>query len=314
MVSETPSLENLELVRVLSRSRYPILLVKDSLSSNLFVTKLYPHLKGGISHGFLNETNLLDLSHPNIIEAVSSHRQLKLDCVPQLSNVSGLLLNYASKGDLCELLFSSKTALTDGAIRTIFGQILDGLNYLHNQGKPTIFLNENYQVKIADFDQSVIIDDGAPSSKGTPGYRAPEVLNGNCENPVAADIFSLGVILFNLKSRVPPYAEGKLFKGKDLYDELIKDDNSEFWKIHEKAQNDDIFFSESFKSLIKRMLAPNPQDRPTFFSESFKSLIKRMLAPNPQDRPTLAEIKKSEWFSQTEMLTQDGLAEELSML
>ena len=123
MVSETPSLENLELVRVLSRSRYPILLVKDSLSSNLFVTKLYPHLKGGISHGFLNETNLLDLSHPNIIEAVSSHRQLKLDCVPQLSNVSGLLLNYASKGDLCELLFSSKTALTDGAIRTIFGQI-----------------------------------------------------------------------------------------------------------------------------------------------------------------------------------------------
>jgi len=298
MVSETPSLENLELVRVLSRSRYPILLVKDSLSSNLFVTKLYPHLKGGISHGFLNETNLLDLSHPNIIEAVSSHRQLKLDCVPQLSNVSGLLLNYASKGDLCELLFSSKTALTDGAIRTIFGQILDGLNYLHNQGiahmdlKPdNIFLNENYQVKIADFDQSVIIDDGAPSSKGTPGYRAPEVLNGNCENPVAADIFSLGVILFNLKSRVPPYAEGKLFKGKDLYDELIKDDNSEFWKIHEKAQNDDIFFSESFKSLIKRMLAPNPQDR-----------------------PTLAEIKKSEWFSQTEMLTQDGLAEELSML
>lgn len=74
-----------------------------------------------------------------------------------------------------------------------------------------ILLDENFQPKIADFDQSINIEDGPPTSKGTNGYRAPEVVNQGYIDPILADIFSLGVILFVLKSKVPPYAEGKLF-------------------------------------------------------------------------------------------------------
>ena len=46
---------------------------------------------------------------------------------------------------------------------------------------------------------------GSPTFNGTFAYRAPELLRGGAASP-AADVYSLGVTLWQLRSRAPPYA------------------------------------------------------------------------------------------------------------
>lgn len=295
--SEESDPENLVLVRVLNRSRYPVLLMQQPTGSMVCVTKLFPITSGNISRAYLSEANLLNFSHSNIIQIYACYPQLRLECLPQANSVSGVLMEYAPNGDICELLSSAERHLSEAAIRTLFLQLLDALEYLHLQGfahmdiKPdNLLLSKDFTLKLADFDQLSSLQDTSKRAKGTPGYRAPEVKDQTYQNLVAADIFSAGVVLFVLKSRVPPFAEGKLSKGVDLYQELIKENNEKFWKAHSKVQQDY-----------------------TLFSESFKELIKKMLALRPEERPSISEIRKSEWCCGPK-LDQHDLAEELSRL
>jgi serine/threonine protein kinase len=77
--------------------------------------------------------------------------------------------------------------LGENEARKIFQQIIFGLEYLHTQQiahrdlKPeNILLDEENNVKIADFGLSNIMRDGIflYSSCGSPNYAAPELING----------------------------------------------------------------------------------------------------------------------------------------
>lgn len=290
---------SLKLVKVLCSSRFPVILVEDSVFSQIFVLKLFPLYEGNtITRAFLHETSVLNLApHPNLIRIHCAFPKFSLAGeTPQDSSISAVLMEYADNGDLCRLLKTAPCNLSEEAVRTLFHQLVDGLEFLHSQGlahldiKPdNLMLGEDFTLKIGDFDQITMIEHAYTPSKGTPGYRAPEVRNQQCFNLPAADIFSAGVVLFAMKSRVPPFAEGKLSKCLDLYQELYRE-NSRFWEIHCKAQND-----------------------AQFFSESFKDLFIQMLHPYPEKRPTIMEIRNSEWFNGP-ILDQKSLKEELTRL
>lgn len=109
--------------------------------------------------------------------------------------------------------------------------------------------------------------------RGTRNYRSPEVKKGENINPWAADIYSLGVILFALKAGTLPYIEEKLIKGFDLFDILINDSEC-FWKVYEQVQ-----------------------DTKVEFEQSFKELFSAMVDVEPEKRPTLQDIKSSEWYN-----------------
>jgi serine/threonine protein kinase len=295
MSSITLESARLNLAKVLSKSRFPVLLVEDKDFPQSYALKLFPMSKGSLPTSFLNEILVLNLEHDNLIELQSAFPQFSLESnSSQPSSISAILMEYALHGDLCNLLRTASKDLSEEAVRTLFHQLLDGLEYLHSQGlahldlKPdNLLLGEDFTLKIGDFDQVTPIQDSCTTSKGTPGYRAPEVKRQTCKNLCAADIFSAGVVLFIMKSRVPPYAEGKLFA---LYNELIKEKNSRFWEIHCQAKKDK-----------------------QFFSESFKDLFTQMLQPVPENRPSISEIKKSEWYNGP-TLDQKSLKEELSRL
>jgi serine/threonine protein kinase len=77
--------------------------------------------------------------------------------------------------------------LTENESRKIFQQIIFGLEYLHAHQvahrdlKPeNILLDEENNVKIADFGLSNIMHDGRflYSACGSPNYAAPELING----------------------------------------------------------------------------------------------------------------------------------------
>ena len=153
--------------------------------------------------------------------------------------------------------------------RRIFQQIIFGVEYLHTHQvshrdlKPeNILLDEDNNVKLADFGLSNIMKDGIflYSSCGSPNYAAPELINGKYYNGSSIDIWSCGVILYTLLTGTLPFNEKQTAK---LYQ-----------KIRE------------CKYVI-----------PESISDAGKDLIYRMLQKDPLNRISIAEIKQHKWFS-----------------
>ena len=117
------------------------------------------------------------------------------------------MLEYAAQGELFEFVdqggyFPEKIA------RTYFRLLLEGLNYLHQQGlahrdiKPeNLLFDENMNLKIADFGFAAALagKDNSGLLKtilGTEGYMAPEIMEQKKYSGTAVDIFASGVVLF----------------------------------------------------------------------------------------------------------------------
>jgi serine/threonine protein kinase len=191
-------------------------------------------------------------------------------------------MEFAPYSDFFDLLITKHIQFDEMLARTYFHQLINGLEYLHSKNvahldiKPeNLLLAENFQLKITDFDSSVINDETNILPMGTLYYRAPELIDMTCQNPKAADIYSAGIVLFLfLSGGVLPHVEHKLFEGLDLLD-LLENHNEIFWEKHCEKQK-----------------------RPSsFFNPEFRSLFNSMTKANPKERATLAEIKNSEWYN-----------------
>ncbi|XP_044452443.1 putative receptor-like protein kinase At4g00960 isoform X2 [Triticum aestivum] len=122
-----------------------------------------------------------------------------------------LCLEYLPTGSLNEYLSDESSGLNWSTRYRIIEGICYGLCHLHGQKdnpiihldlKPTnILLSDGMIAKIADFGLSMLlVQPGtiiASSSLGTPGYIAPEFVNGR-KISLKSDIFSLGVIIIEI--------------------------------------------------------------------------------------------------------------------
>jgi serine/threonine protein kinase len=116
-----------------------------------------------------------------------------------------LVLKYAEHGSLFDLILEQDSFM-EKEVRTIMGQLLLALNYMHRNViihrdmKPANILvlnKKNLNVCIADLGLSTRAENISSASGGTPGYIAPELFKG-VPYTYASDIFSLGVIFFNM--------------------------------------------------------------------------------------------------------------------
>ncbi len=196
--------------------------------------------------------------HPNII---------RLYEVLETNSEIILIMEYAQGGELYDIV--RKGTLNENDARKIFQQIIFGLEYLHTHQvahrdlKPeNILLDEDNNVKIADFGLSNIMRDGIflYSSCGSPNYAAPELINGKFYNGASIDIWSCGVILYALLTGQLPFNEERIPK---LY-QMIRE--------------------------CKYSFPPNVPDQA-------KDLIFRMLQADPMNRITISEIKQHRWFN-----------------
>jgi len=147
-----------------------------------------------------------------------------------------------------------------------------------------LILDENVTVKLTDFGLSSINRDESiehlmETQCGTLAYLAPEVIKGK-QYTLTADIFSLGVVLFVLVTKLMPF---EYATGKDWWYNKIRTKKFDmFWLAHEKSAERE-------------------------FDDDFKQLALAMLSPEPEDRPTIEQIKTSQWYS-GEVLSRDELS------
>eukprot|EP00770_Monocercomonoides_exilis_P006044 MONOS_6014.1-p1 / transcript=MONOS_6014.1 / gene=MONOS_6014 / organism=Monocercomonoides_exilis_PA203 / gene_product=Serine / transcript_product=Serine / location=Mono_scaffold00183:58614-59751(-) / protein_length=297 / sequence_SO=supercontig / SO=protein_coding / is_pseudo=false len=128
-----------------------------------------------------------------------------------------LVMEYCDKGDLREYINEAKKKgfqISEQKVWTFLSEITLGLHALHSHKilhrdlKPeNIFLFGEYHVKIGDFGLAKQLDASQADVQtiaGTYGYLSPEALNQVGYNR-PADIFSLGVIMYELITLRLPY-------------------------------------------------------------------------------------------------------------
>jgi len=159
---------------------------------------------------FLREAHTLArLSHPGIVNVI--------DCGRDGADLSYIIMEFVDGTDLAELLRSGP--LTEARVLELLPQICDALQFAHDNGiihrdiKPSnILIGRNGRVKLVDFglarpvEPGSTLQSGSHVSSGTPFYAAPEQLTPGAALDHRADIFALGVLLYQM----PP---GRLPRG-----------------------------------------------------------------------------------------------------
>jgi tRNA A-37 threonylcarbamoyl transferase component Bud32/Tfp pilus assembly protein PilF len=147
------------------------------------------------------------LSHPNIVTI----HDIGEDPETQISFIA---MEYI-EGKTLKALLLDKAAFTWDQIADMISQVADAMDYAHRKGiihrdiKPAniIVTTVDHKVKITDFGIAKIASSNLTTTGqflGTPNYMSPEQVSGS---PVdgRSDVFSLGVVLYELLTRRKPF-------------------------------------------------------------------------------------------------------------
>jgi formylglycine-generating enzyme required for sulfatase activity/tRNA A-37 threonylcarbamoyl transferase component Bud32 len=124
------------------------------------------------------------------------------------------------EGETLKEYIDRKGKLKDDEIKTIFSQMLDAVGYVHEQNlvhrdiKPSNFMiDKKGKVKLMDFGIAKTLDassseytqTGTGMQMGTPMYMSPEQITETKSVTAQSDIYSLGVVLWQLVTGQKPY-------------------------------------------------------------------------------------------------------------
>eukprot|EP00397_Hematodinium_sp_SG-2012_P005662 GEMP01005684.1.p1 GENE.GEMP01005684.1~~GEMP01005684.1.p1 ORF type:complete len:718 (+),score=184.05 GEMP01005684.1:209-2362(+) len=216
----------------------------------------------GNAKDMLREYELLrQLHHPNIIQCYGYFWDFEQRSLY-------IVLEYAMCGDLHKELKARKRAcppepFSDREVWDIFTQILSGLHYLHAKGIVhrdikcmNLLLTADGSVKIGDLGVSRQMSEDTivlHSFYGTPLYLSPELVEG-CPYTQMTDVWSIGVVLYELLTMAPP------FDGQSL--------------------------KQVTQAVLSGRYLPLPKSR----DSAFAALVDKLLRRDPSRRPTCDDI------------------------
>lgn len=199
-----------------------------------------------------------DALHPNIIGLYDSFAK------------DGLLyfvMPLVAGGDLCDILRQTG-GLDPNLARALFLKIASAVEYLHGRGiahrdikLENVLLDvdckrKSVEPRLCDFDFALHLKQGemVDTVCGSMPYCAPEVLMKKPHDPVMADRWSLGVLLFALVAGHTPFHSDQV-DGDALLHKIC----GASYKIPENTPDD-------LAALISALLQVNPEKRPSVSS------------------------------------------------
>ncbi|KAI9323053.1 kinase-like domain-containing protein [Zopfochytrium polystomum] len=207
------------------------------------------------------------LHHPNVVETV--------DLIIDPEQHAFEVMELCENGDLFDAIAS--TEMTPAEADCCFAQLLRGVAYMHKVGvchrdlKPeNLLFDSTNHLKIIDFGSAEIIlpTPTASDSRGICGtgpYMAPEEFLGVPYDGRKVDIWACGVIYLVMMYCRFPWEKA-----------ILTDPNYSSYVHHSSGHPWTRFFD-------------NLPDGP-------RSLIPRMLHPDPEKRPLVTEVLEDEWF------------------
>ncbi|KAF4029655.1 Protein kinase domain [Phytophthora infestans] len=216
----------------------------------------------------LSDVDRAALSHEvRVLSSVSHVNIMRLYEVIEDDAKCYLVTELAEGGDLFDRIVK-QGKFPEREAQKVAAALVEALHYCHKHSiihrdvKPENVLLSGDDVKLCDFGFARQLDhqeDQASDSCGTPGYAAPEILDGRSYG-LEVDVFSLGVVTYIMLCGYPPFP----MKLAQL-------------RTHR--------FNVRFPS--KDWAAIHPD---------VKTLISKMLHVNPKERPSMAVLRTHPWI------------------
>lgn len=204
--------------------------------------------------------------------------------------------------EICETGF--KSPMTFNQIYNMFNKILDGIEFIHNKKishgdiKPQNILIRDDEIKITDFGTSKYTENifiKTIDGQETMAYMAPEIAGTRKERHINSDIYSLGIILYQILTGRTPYETSfQLLEGKT------------YPKPREINNN----IPERLEKVILKALSRRPEDRYVDIKafrkdldESVKAWDEHVISYSNSVEPT---IKNKDWIENLMMFYKEG--------
>mmetsp|Transcript_31837 Transcript_31837/g.47310 ORF Transcript_31837/g.47310 Transcript_31837/m.47310 type:complete len:718 (-) Transcript_31837:710-2863(-) len=222
-------------------------------------------LKPSDDEQVMNEVAILQsMAHENIVQLVDFYEE---------KDYFFLVMDYLAGGDVFDRIVE-RTVYTEKDARDLCIKLLRAVKFMHQHGvahrdlKPQNLLlsskEDDADIKVADFGfaRRVHTPQSLTTRCGTPTYVAPEILK-NIPHDTAADMWSVGVIVYVLLVGYPPFME-------DNQQELFR-------KIRSGSYD---FPDEDWKNISKEA----------------QELISGLLVVDPLQRWTASEAIRCKWI------------------
>lgn len=141
------------------------------------------------------------IDHPNLVT---------VEDIGQAAGVPYLMMGYAGEETLASRL--AQGALPADETLRLFVQVCRGTLALHDRSlahfdlKPSNVFLKGEVARVGDYGLAKLLSEGRQTlsfGRGTPRYMAPEILRGRADH--RADIYSLGVLLYECVAGKPPF-------------------------------------------------------------------------------------------------------------
>ncbi|KAJ3427221.1 ankyrin repeat and protein kinase domain-containing protein [Anaeramoeba flamelloides] len=194
------------------------------------------------------------LTHPQIVRFYGA-------CIDDPENIM-LISEFCSGGNLNKYLISPKKISRKKKISLAL-EIAIGVQYLHSNNlvhrdlkSPNILLDQNFNPKITDFGLTKTMDFHNSvdfnTVAGTMAWMAPELLRSELDYNYKVDIYSFGIILWEISTRLVPLQELNF---------LTIPVKVGYEKYRPEIDENDLFYS-----LIIQCWHQNPNERPDISS------------------------------------------------
>ncbi len=219
-----------------------------------------------------------------IYREINVHMKLVHDHIARLYNYHEdnkcfyLIIEYAEKETLFKLIQNSDGMGEEDAFK-YFIQVASAINFLHENNmihrdlKPeNILISKDGNVKLCDFGWTVETSKTRETFCGTYEYMAPEIIVEKPYNK-AIDIWSLGILLYELLHSYSPFRAQSSHQGKT--------ENASYKEVMKNVIN--------YKFTIDKQI-----------SEECRDMLVKLLHPKMENRMSISEVFSHPWIKKFE--------------